>query len=299
MQNPASSGQPPWTLLKLLRWATAYFEARDIEDARASAEILLAHSLGLARIDLYLRFDQPLGSDELQRVKPLIQRRVRREPVAYIVGEKEFWSLNFRVTPSVLIPRPETECLVEGALEWLPRDRPEAGLRVLELGTGSGAVIGALASERPGHRFFASDLSVDALCLARANLQRLGLGGAVQFFAGRWFDGCCPTAVFDLIVSNPPYIPREVIAGLQPEITRYEPRVCLDGGPDGLDAIRQIVHEALGHLLPGGGLLLEMGNDQRPAVEQIIEACPGYERVEFYKDYSGWDRGVRLRKKRS
>ena len=204
MTNRSHSEAPPWTILKLLRWTTDYFKSHHIENPRASAEILLSHMLGTARIDLYVRYDQPLMESELASFKALIKRRVRREPVAYIVGEKEFWSMNLTVTPAVLIPRPETECLVEAALQRLD---PDASQRILDVGTGAGAVALALNRERPGSTIIASDRSREALAVARGNAIRHKAAESIALFCGDWLDAVRPAASdFDMIISNPPYI---------------------------------------------------------------------------------------------
>jgi release factor glutamine methyltransferase len=202
----------------------------------------------------------------------------------------------------VLIPRPETECLVEAALSVLAAmDQYASGdipVRVLELGTGSGAVVLSLASERPGLHYFASDLSVQALGVARGNAMRNDLSGSVLFFSGDWFCPLSPAGgAFDVILSNPPYIPTAVIAGLQREIRRYEPKSALDGGDDGLACLGRIIPEAENFLKPGGCLLLEIGYDQKERVSRIIDRCGIYEKVEFHKDYHGVDRVVQMRKK--
>ncbi len=278
-----------WHILSLLKWAESYFASHDIEDPRASAEMLLAHTLKLRRIDLYIRYDQPLMSDELARFKALIIRRAAGEPVAYIMGQKGFWSLELRVTPDVLIPRPDTEILVEAAVGAIPKDGGETPLRVLELGTGSGAIIAAIASERPGHCFFASDCSIKALDIAKENARYHQLDAAICFFASDWFSALMPIPRFDLIVSNPPYIPSADIDALQPEIRKFEPRNALDGGKDGLDAIRNIIGHAKNYLKPGGSLMLEIGYDQRMQVSEMSESG-GYEQIRFIKDYGGHDR---------
>ncbi len=281
MQNP-----PQWNILSLIKWTTDYFQSRSIESPRASAEILLAHSLRLRRIELYMRYDQPLTANELACFKALIKRRAAGEPVAYIVGEKEFWSLTLSVTKDVLIPRPETEMLVETALKILPKDTCK---RVSEIGTGSGAIILALASERPGHEFFASDYSLKALNIAKHNAKNHGLD--IRFFAGNWFAPLSEKARFDLIVSNPPYIPTADIETLQTEIRNFEPRLALDGGKDGLDSIRHIIENAKNHLVLGGSLMLEIGYDQKERVFAIAEMF-GYKDMYCVKDYSGHDRVV-------
>lgn len=281
-----------WTVLKLLEWTTAYFQSHDIDSPRSTAEILLAAVLDLERIDLYLRYDQPLQSTELQRFKTLIRRRVSREPVAYIVGRREFWSLDLMVSPDVLIPRPETECLVEQALPLLDRDRP---LRVLDLGTGSGAIAIALAHEVPQHRYWASDVSEPAVRVARRNAIQHGLQDRVVFFCSAWMDALHPRrACFDLIISNPPYIPGGQIDRLQPEIAQFEPRGALDGGAGGIDCIRAILREAPRYLTATGTLLMEIGEDQRVHVERLAGEIGGYQPPVFFNDYAGAVRGVHL-----
>jgi release factor glutamine methyltransferase len=284
-----------WTVLPLLRWTADHFRGKGIDSPRAAAEILLAHALGCGRIDLYLRFDQPVTADERDRFRALVRRRLRREPVAYITGQREFWSLPLSVDDSVLIPRPDTECLVEAALTVLP-EAGNARWRVLELGTGSGAVILALASERPGHRFVATDLSPAAVATARANARRSGLETAMTFFAGDWFAPLSTGGTWNLVVCNPPYIATSALAHLAPEVAAFEPRQALDGGPHGLDHLRRLIDQAPQHLGAGGYLMLELGSDQRRAVEDLARRVPGYDQVGFRKDYAGRDRVVCLRR---
>lgn len=302
MVNHLKSSDPEWTIVKLLEWTTSYFKSHNIDSPRATAEILLAHILKIERIDLYLRYDQPLNSSELVRFKALIKRRLNREPVAYITGSKEFWSFNFAVTKDVLIPRPETECLVEAALALLSAapnyNSKFKTKRVLELGTGSGAVIIALALQQPEHCYFASDCSVDAVALARKNAGRHGFDRKICFFCGDWLTPLAPGGIrFDMIISNPPYIETHVLGRLQPEIFEYEPMTALDGGPDGLCCLKLIIEDAHHFLKAHGSLLLEIGHDQKTKVAEIIAACGQYEDVVFRKDYSGYDRVVQMRKK--
>jgi release factor glutamine methyltransferase len=300
MQNPQLPRDQKWTILKCLKWTTSYFQSHDIDSPRATAEILLADVLKTSRIDLYVRYDQPVTDRELLVYKTLIKRRIQREPVSYIVGIKEFWSMELRVTPGVLIPRPETECLVEKALSILTEpvfsfQRPR---RILEIGTGSGAIILALASECPTDLFFASELSIPAIELAKKNTKCHHLDQKIMFFSSDLFAGLREnTCWFDMILSNPPYIPSSVINTLQPEIVRYEPLIALDGKQDGLYFIQKIVHDAQRYLKPRGALLLEIGHDQKTAVENIIESSNAYEKVAFEKDYSGHFRMVHMRKK--
>jgi release factor glutamine methyltransferase len=302
MQNQPKSIDPEWTILKLLEWTTSYFKSHDIESPRATAEILLAHILKLKRIDLYLRHDQPLISDELLKFKAFIKRRIKREPVAYILGVKEFWSLDFAVTEDVLIPRPETECLVETSLGLLPEDSNSdpnnTPMRILELGTGSGAVILALASTETKHLFFASDLSIKAVLIAKQNAKHHGLDKTVNFFCADWFT---PLKVvrhqFDMIISNPPYIPTQVVSQLQPEISKYEPISALDGNEDGLRCFRHIINNAHVYLNRQGSLVLEIGHNQKNEVQKIAEKCGNYNNIVFTKDYSGYHRVVQMHKK--
>jgi release factor glutamine methyltransferase len=220
---------------------------------------------------------------------------LHREPVAYITGSREFWSMPLAVNPSVLIPRPETECLVEAALAALPESAPSPG-RILELGTGSGAAILALAKERPRHRFVATDRSMAALLTARANARRLALDPRVDFLVGDWFAPFRPCGAWDVIVSNPPYIPTSVLADLAPEVAAFEPRQALDGGPDGLSCLRRLVTEAPAHLAAGGVLILEIGADQRRSVADLARKTAAYRHIDFRTDYAGRDRVAILRK---
>ena len=298
MQNQTKPRPPEWTLIKLIQWATAYFDRHHIDSPRATAEILLAHAIGSKRIDLYLHYDQPLNSDELNCFKALIKRRINREPVAYIVGHKEFWSIDLEVNRNVLIPRPETECLVEKALESLAADSDPENKSILELGTGSGAVIIALASENSQHSYLGTDISSDAIEVARRNARRHGLDAKIRFMVANWFAPLDKKAgIFDLIVSNPPYIKTQDLKRLQPEIHVYEPVAALDGAKDGLRCLRHIIQCAYLYLKPTGALLLEIGHDQQAPLKQIIDACGQYEDVQFYRDYSGYDRIVSMRKR--
>jgi release factor glutamine methyltransferase len=287
-----------WTIKKLLEWTATYFTSHDIDSPRAAAEILLAHALNLQRVDLYLRYDQPLVRDELRDFKELLRRRILKEPVAYILGRREFWSMDLSVSRDVLIPRPETECLVEQALAVLNATDTTTCRRILELGTGSGAIVLALLSRMRSCAGIASDISYRALQVARNNARVHGLDDRVHFLCADWtqpFKTHC--GCLDLIISNPPYIQTRQIKNLQPEIHRYEPFLALDGGEDGLRCLREIILEAHQFLQPGGTLLLETGHDQRQAVQQIVMACGHYEPPVFYKDYGGYDRVVSAKKK--
>jgi release factor glutamine methyltransferase len=297
MKNQEVSSENPWTILKLLKWATDYFNDNDIDDPKVAAEILLAQSLHLRRIDLYLQHDRPLEKNELSAFKILLKRKLKREPVAYIVGHKEFWSMAFTVNHDVLIPRPETECLVEATMDIITKTGEGENIRVLELGTGSGAVIISLASQRQGNDYYASDISEKALVVARQNAATHGLND-IHFFAGDWMDPLkAKKQFFDVIVSNPPYIPSRQIETLAPEIRQYEPLVALDGDEDGLECLRHIVQDAWIYLKPHGWLALEMGHDQKVEMMEIARSCGKYDQVMVRKDYSGHDRIIRMRRK--
>jgi release factor glutamine methyltransferase len=279
MQNQTQTEEPPWTILSILKWTTSYFTSHNIENPRASAEVLLAHVLGVKRIDLYIRYDQPLIPDELSRFKTAIRRRMRREPVAYVTGEKES-ALGLLSPPA-------------GAAE-----RPGPATRILELGTGSGAVILALASELKTAVMMASDRSKKAIGVARRNARRFDLDRRVHFFCGDWFACMRPRMWrFDMILSNPPYIPTAEIDRLQAEVSRYEPRGALDGGIDGLASIQAIIDRAPDYLRPGGHLLLEIGHDQKADVEKIVALSTSYAQLDFIRDYGGHDRVVKLLRK--
>lgn len=258
-----------WTVLELLRWTTGWFEERGLPGARLDAECLLAHALGCERLALYLEFDKPVEAGERARFRELVRRRgEERVPVAQLTGRKEFWSLPLAVTPDVLVPRPETECLVEAALAEVPGR--EAELAILELGTGSGAVAVALASELPKARITATDLCPDALAVARDNGERLGLGDRVRWLEGDLF---APVAGerFDLVVSNPPYV-AEGAGGLAPELA-HEPARALFAGADGLACLARIAEQAPAHLDPAGALALELDPGQVPALGERLAAA--------------------------
>ena len=294
MQKPSDSqsSDSQWTILDLIKWTTTYFDSHQIDCPRLTVELLLAHVLGIERIDLYLRFDQPLSADELAHFKQLIKRRLNREPLAYILGRRDFWEMTVAVDQNVLIPRPETEFLVEAALDLISENPNTRRMRILELGTGSGAIILSLAADRPGHVFCASDRDFSALKVARKNAGANQLGTMVGFFAASWFAPIHPTAEFDLIVSNPPYIPVNDIPGLAPEIYNYEPELALDGGADGLTEIRHIIESAPPYLSEGGHLLIEIGNGQSGAVQALIEDAQGIQLIRIIQDYGGYDRVV-------
>jgi len=263
----------------VLDWTTQRFTEAGIAAARLEAQLLLAHVLGCSRVQLYTGFDKPLAEPELAGFRALIKRRLGGEPVAYLLGEQEFWALPFYVDASVLVPRPDTETVIEVARSLRPD--PAAPCRVLDLCTGSGAIAISLARELPGARVVATEVSPEAAAIARRNVERNAVADRVEVRVGDLF---APVAGerFDLIASNPPYIATAVLATLAPEV-RCEPRLALDGGPDGLAFYDRICAAAPAHLLSGGALVLEHGFDQADAVRARLEAA-GLSRITLVRD---------------
>jgi release factor glutamine methyltransferase len=258
-----------WTTLGVLDWTTQRFTEAGIASARLEAQILLAHVLGCSRVQLYTGFDKPLGDAELAAYRGLIKRRLAGEPVSYLVGETEFWGLPFHVEPSVLVPRPDTETVIEVARAARP-DRA-AACRILDLCTGSGVIAISLAREFPAAQVVATELSPEAAALARRNAARNAVADRVEVRDGDLF---APVAGerFDLIAANPPYIASPVIATLASEVRR-EPRLALDGGADGLVFYDRICGAARDHLVAGGAIVLEHGFDQADAVRARLVAA--------------------------
>jgi len=284
----STRGDRSWTVLELLRWTTDYFQAHGVETPRLDAEVLLAHVLSSERLRLYLDFEKPVEAAERARYRELVKRRAgERVPVALLVGQREFWSLPLRVCSDVLVPRPETETLVEAALRLLPD--VEAESRILDLGTGSGAIALALAKERPKALVTATDLSAAALAVAQENALALGLSARLRLLAG---DGFLPVAGerFDLIVSNPPYVAEDEAESLPPEL-RHEPREALFSGADGTQMLRLIVAEAPGYLAPGGALAVEIAPAQAEAVAAWMRRA-GFQDVEVQRDLADRPRVV-------
>lgn len=284
-----------WTILRVIQWTTEYFARKGIDQPRASAEVLLAHVLRVERLQLYLHHDKPLAPEELAQYRESVRRRASREPVQYITGKQEFWSLEFEVNSAVLIPRRETELLVERALELIS-DQPA---NVLDLGTGSGAIAIAIAHEVPAATITAVDRSLEALAVARRNALRHGLSSRIAFAAMDLLSGFAQdSAPFDLIVSNPPYIGEDELPSLAPEVKCHEPMGALrGGGPGGLGIIRRILAEAPLVLKPSGCLLVEIGHQQAEVLDREVIVNNDYEEHRFFKDYSGILRIFQARKR--
>jgi release factor glutamine methyltransferase len=283
--------QNVWTLKKTLDWTIDFFSRKEVPEARLSAELLLAGVLGCKRIDLYLQFDRLLTPAELKKYREFIQRRAGYEPVQYVLGEQEFMGLRFKVSPHVLIPRPETEILVEKALQ-LMREKRKDRLRVLDIGTGSGAISLSLARYCPGCSVTAIDNSEAAIAVAKENAQRLDINtvefkteDAVTF--SRDSENC-----FDLIISNPPYVSEADWKDLHPQVREFEPREALFAGTAGLDFYKTVVPGLLKMLCPEGLVFMEIGHDQKVSIRKIFEQN-GFTQINFIKDYSEIDRIVK------
>jgi release factor glutamine methyltransferase len=277
-----------WTVLRVIQWTTEHLQKKGLDNPRLEAEVLLAHLLGIDRMGLYLNYDRPLKEEERTAYREMIQRRTAAEPIAYIVGSKEFWSMQFQVSPECLIPRPETEHLVEEAVRIGKGLEPP--LRALEIGHGCGSVAIAVAKELEEAEIVATDISPGACSLARENAEAHGVKGRIRFVLGDLFPvGEKP---FGLICSNPPYIPTAEVLKLAPEVRDYEPLPALDGGEDGLRFFRRIAEGASAFLVAGGWLLLEMGQGQASQVAAILQE-QGFMHIDLIPDYAGIKRVIR------
>ena len=256
------------TLVSLWGDVKRRLEEAGVDTPVLDARLLLEAGAGVARLDIVSDPRREMSAEQVDGVEALVARRIAREPVSHILGKKAFWTLELNVTPSVLTPRPETEFLVELALELLPKDKPA---RVLDLGVGSGAILLTLLAERPHAYGIGLDVSSDALVVAEGNAQMLDLEARSEFHHGDWSTKL--EEPFDLVLSNPPYIPTAEIDTLAPEVARYEPRLALDGGPDGLDAYRAITPRLKQLVRPGGAFAFEVGRGQADAVADLIRAA--------------------------
>ncbi len=277
--------EQPWTVRRVLGWTSQHFEKLGLDSPRLTAELLLAHVLHTTRVRLYTDLDRPLEVGELGVYRALIARRATGEPTHYLTGTREFYGRPFAVDARVLVPRPETELLVEAVLQAIPRD---ADVRLLDLCTGAGCVGITLALERPRARVVATEISPEAAEVALANATTLGVGDRFEVRVGDLFTPVQSERPFSAIAANPPYVPRGEIPTLAPEV-RHEPALALDGGPDGLDLIRRIVAEAPRCLVPGALLAMEIGDRQGVAVRSLLEAA-GYGSVRIERDLARHDR---------
>ncbi len=273
-----------WTIREVLSWTRGYFEGAGIVQPRLEAEILLAHALDVDRLHLYLSPDKPLSVEERSRFRTFVQRRRAGEPLQHLIGEVTFFGLRFRVSRDALIPRSETEELLDHTLRLATRDRE---IRCLDLGTGSGVIAVCLARYLPRATITAADVSAAAIDLARANATLNDVADRIEFVESDWFRNV--SGRFDLVVSNPPYVASDAVAGLAVEVRDHEPRVALDGGETGTQAISSILTGIGDHLLPGGHVLLEIGDGQGDTVSREMAAA-GLTDVRIDRDLSGRDR---------
>jgi release factor glutamine methyltransferase len=294
--SAAGTDASAWTISRLLTWTRDYFGRSGIESPRLCAEILLAHALQCQRIQLYTRYEQVPGDDVRARFRALVKRAAAGYPIAYLAGTKEFFSLTFEVGPDVLIPRPETEILVERTID-LVRKSPGEPHSILDLGTGSGCIAVSLAKHLPEARVYASDVSTAALQVARANAGRHAVAQRIEFRCGSlfepWESSPGPPA-FDVVVCNPPYIATGT-ASVDANVRDFEPQVALFAGPDGLDVIRALLAGVPRWLTIGGHLLLEVAFDQAPAVRSLL-AAGAWQDIVTYRDGAGHERVVHARR---
>lgn len=283
-----------WTILKLLNWTKQYFASKGVENPRLDAEVLLCDVLDYSRIQLYTHFDEPLNPDELKKYKEYVVRRVKREPVAYILGKKGFMQYDFKVTKDTLVPRPETELLVENLIAL---NKDKGPREILDLGVGSGAILVSLLGNLPEARGLGVDISPGAVEVTLENAKAVGVEDRCAVLVSDLYANVPKDEKFHIIVSNPPYIPRRDLAGLAPEVHK-EPVTALDGGEDGLDFYRRILADVGDYLLPDGMVAFEIGIGEGQAVADLCKAA-GLTCVKVCNDYGGIDRMVFAAKERT
>jgi release factor glutamine methyltransferase len=273
--------QERWTVGKLIQWTSDFLKRKGAESPRLDTEVLLAHVLSWPRVQLYTRFEDEIDDSARSRFRELVKQRADGKPVAYLVGRKEFYSIDLRVDPNVLIPRPETEFLV---LEFLTAFKNVEAPFAVDIGTGSGCVALACLHQHKTARFLATDISPRAVDTALENARRVGVEGRFETRVGSLYEAIRASAPFDAILSNPPYLRTDEIAGLAPDVRDFEPRLALDGGTSGLDAIRPLIAEAADLLHPGGRLLVEFGFDQADSIRELVALDARLELVGIIKD---------------
>jgi release factor glutamine methyltransferase len=286
--DPEMADKTIWTIKALLAWTADHFAKKGLDSPRLDAELLLAHVLDCKRIDLIVRYDEQPNDVQRATFRTLVQKRLEHCPTAYLVGTREFYLLPFEVNSAVLIPRPDTETLVDVAMEFLKKRNSPT---VLDLGTGSGCIAVCLAHMAKAATVTAVDVSPDAIAVAERNAKRNAVADRVRFQVGNLFAPIEPGTRFDLIVSNPPYVPPSEIETLMPEVKDHEPRLALDGGTDGLSFYRRMTAECRGWLKPGGMLAVEIGATQDMLVRELFEAT-GLRSAKTIKDRAGRPRVV-------
>ncbi|WP_074312903.1 peptide chain release factor N(5)-glutamine methyltransferase [Singulisphaera sp. GP187] len=289
-QAAAPDSSESWTVGRLLTWTTDFLKRKGAESPRLDAEVLLAKVLTWERVKLYTDFEKIIGEQPRAEFRDLVRRRAEGMPVAYLVGRKEFYSLAMAVSPAVLIPRPDSEFVV---VEFLNLTKPLEAPRAVDVGTGSGCLALACVHQHKTARFVAIDLSPEALAVAESNAKKLGLTDRIEFRQGDRLGPVAGDAPFDVILSNPPYIPTDVIPTLEPGVRLYEPHTALDGGADGLRVVAPLIAEAVCLLKPGGHLILEIGSDQEKAVRDLIAAQPEFTLAPTIRDHANHPRVVR------
>lgn len=287
-----AAAEETWTVRRILEWTTGHLKKHGSDTPRLDAEILLAHAMKCPRIRLYTQFDEPLSDAVRGQMRELVQRRAKAEPVAYLVGQREFFSLAFRVTRDVLIPRPDTETLV---IEILDQAKGLPAPKILDLCTGSGCVAVSVAKNCKAAMLTATDIHAAAIAIATENAAKHDVADRVSVLESDLFAAIPPAEKFNIIASNPPYIPSVEIEQLDAEVARHEPRLALDGGPDGLTIVRRIINDAPRFAAPGALLLLEFSPEQAAAVEQLLIAHGGYQEVFIRKDLGHRPRVARAR----
>lgn len=304
---PTPSPPNEWTVRKVLEWTTSHLKKHGSDTPRLDAEILLAHSRGCQRIQLYTAYDEPLSEPVRARMRELVQRRAQAEPVAYLVGHREFFSLDFRVTHDVLIPRPDTETLVLeiiDGIKQLSATRRDAGepvstIHVLDLCTGSGCVAIAVAKHcqtaKLDAQIVATDISPAALAIAGENAVRHDVQSTIEFLHGDLFAALTTDRRFEIIASNPPYIPTSEIETLDPEVARHEPRSALDGGPTGFDIIDRVIADAPQSAKPAALFLMELSPEQAESATQRLAAAGRYAEISVIRDLAGRPRVLKAR----
>jgi release factor glutamine methyltransferase len=293
MTASTPAGDQPWTVGRLLAWTTEWLASRGADSARLDAEVLLAHVRGCPRIALYTAFDEVVAEAERTRFRELVRRRGAGEPVAYLVGSREFFSLPFTVTPAVLVPRPETEGLVVRVIDLC---KPVAAPRIVDVGTGSGAIAVTLAKHLPRARIVATDVSAEALEVARANAARHGVAERITFVACDLLDDPAAAGPWDVIASNPPYVREDEFESLPPDVRLYEPRGALVAGPRGIEVVERLAAAAAGCLEPGGWLVVEIGPAVATAATAALAGQSGLVAGPTLADLAGLPRIVQARR---
>ncbi|HLA51183.1 MAG TPA: peptide chain release factor N(5)-glutamine methyltransferase [Thermodesulfobacteriota bacterium] len=308
----ASVAEKMWTIREILSWAEDYLAGYEVPDAKIETEYLLAHALDCKRTELYLNHENHLSDYVLQEFIGFVERRIKREPSQYIIGEQEFWGLPFKVNSDVLIPRPETELMVEEARktvaggQWTvdSKNKRNSSLTthhlplILDLCTGSGCIGISIAKEIPACHIYAVDVSEKAMDVVMENAERHDVAGRITFLQGNMFEPLNGLNIkADIIVSNPPYISKKMMVGLEPEVKDYEPVAALYGGDDGLDFYRRIISESPAYLTQGGHLILEMGYGQAEEIKKLIKQNNVFEQIDIKKDLAGIDRVIKAQRK--